>query len=294
VSESTYAPGTTRKIVMPIIEQAVGRGRVAFGYSPERIDPGNERFGLSDIPKVTSGADEAAASLTTAFYRELVDDVVPASSMEAAEATKLLENTFRFVNIAFAHEFDDYCHALGMSAREITGLASTKPFGFMPFFAGPGVGGHCIAEDPYYLYDSMIAAGVPTAIIETAMVNQDERASVIVGRIQAHLGERPLQGARVLVMGVTYKPNVADTRRSPAVPVIDLLEAAGAQVDYHDPHVPSFHGRSSVDLVGAAQRYDVVAFITEHSVFDPDGMAAQGCNVFRVSGGSPAARSAAA
>ena len=284
LSESTYAPGTTRNVVMPIIEPTRGGARVFYGYSPERIDPGNEIFGIAAIPKIVSGADSPAADLTKLFYEQIVDDVIPASSMEAAEATKLLENTFRFVNIAFAQEFDEYCHTIDLNSHEVTRLASTKPFGFLPFFAGTGVGGHCIAEDPYYLYDSMSGIGANTSILSTAMGNQDARASVVVHRIREQLGERGLRGARILVMGVTYKPNVADTRRSPAVPVMRLLEQSGAIVDYHDPYVPTFEGKTSVDVsAGTATNYDLVAFLVEHKAFDSAAMEEAGCNTFRVS-----------
>lgn len=285
VSESTYAPGTTRNVVMPIIEEVADAWQIAFGYSPERIDPGNEAFGLSVIPKVTSGADEQAAALTKHFYEQLVEQVVPASTMEAAEATKLLENTFRFVNIAFAQEFDEYCHTLNLSSHEVTRLAATKPFGFMPFLAGAGVGGHCIAEDPYYLFDSMQAVSAPTSILGMAISNQEERAALVAERIIDHLAPGVIEGARLLLMGVTYKPNIGDTRRSPALSVMTLLEQHGAVVDYHDPHVPFFDGRTSVNLaqVGAGT-YAVVALMVEHSAFDPDALQRDGWNIFRVAG----------
>ncbi len=284
VSESTYAPGTTREVVMPILRRTRGGAGIAVGYSPERIDPGNGRFDLSAIPKVVSGADDCAAALTACFYRELIDQVVPASSMEAAEATKLLENTFRFVNIAFAQEFDEYCEALRLSSHEITRLAATKPFGYLPFFAGAGVGGHCIAEDPYFLYDSMREHRVAAPLVATAMMNQENRPAVIVRRITERLGSCSIRGAHILVLGVAYKPDIGDTRRSPAFPVIDLLERAGAAVDYHDPHVPAFGARTSVDLESADPRaYDLVVVLTEHSAFDQRALQARGWDPYRLS-----------
>jgi UDP-N-acetyl-D-glucosamine dehydrogenase len=285
VVESTYAPGTTRTLVLPIVAKHCSEDRLALGYSPERIDPGNGRFALQDIPKVTSGIGERAAALTALFYRGIVDEVVPASSVEAAEATKLLENTFRYVNIALAQEFDEYCHMMGMSAREITRLAATKPFGFMPFYAGAGVGGHCVAEDPYFLYDSMLVAGTPTEVLDAAMRNHEARPGVIVRRLIQALGERPIAGARILLLGVTYKPNVADTRRSPALPIIVRLEQLGATVDYHDPYVPMFAGRASVDLERIDRgAYDLSVLVVEHDEFAAEAIHENGWRPFRISG----------
>jgi UDP-N-acetyl-D-glucosamine dehydrogenase len=288
VSESTYAPGTTRNVVMPILRRVAGDDTLAVGYSPERIDPGNRRFDLPDIPKVTSGADATAEALTRAFYEQVVREVVPASSMEAAEATKLLENTFRFVNIAFAHEFDEYCHGLGLSSHEITGLAATKPFGFMPFFAGAGVGGHCIAEDPYFLYDSIREAGAQADLLATALRNHETRPGIVVRRIVDRLAPRPVEGARILLLGVAYKPNIGDTRRSPAAPILAALEQQGATVDYHDPHVPAFVGRPSVDLPAADPHdYDLAAVLVEHDAFDLRSLRGAGWQVWRLSDGAP-------
>lgn len=287
VCESTYAPGTTRGLLAPIFAEAPDFERIAVGYSPERIDPGNTGFPLEDIPKVTSGIDERSADLTRLFYEQIVHEVVPASSMEAAEATKLLENTFRFINIAFAHEFDEYCYSINLSSHEITRLAATKPFGFMAFHAGAGVGGHCIAEDPYFLYDSMLSARAKTDVLQTAMKNHDARSGVIVERIKEHLGGRSLDGARILVLGVSYKPNIADTRRSPAQPVITWLRSLGATVDYHDPHVPLFDGQTSVDFDDLRPSdYDLAVVMVEHSVFEIDALRSDGWNVYRLSDGA--------
>ncbi len=286
VSESTYAPGTTRNVVMPILAPRGSASEVAVGYSPERIDPGNQRFELEQIPKVTSGADDRAAALTLRFYREIVDDVVPASSMEAAEATKLLENTFRFVNIAFAQEFDEYCHARNLNSHEVTRLAATKPFGFMPFFAGAGVGGHCIAEDPYFLHDSMREGDVAAPVLAAAMANHESRASVVVQRIAERL-EGGLEGARVLLLGVTYKPEIGDTRRSPALAIMGLLEQAGARVDFHDPYVSEFAGRSSVNLASAdPAAYDLAVMLVDHRAFDAEAMASRGWRTLRLTDGA--------
>jgi nucleotide sugar dehydrogenase len=294
VCESTYAPGTTRGLLAPIFAEAPEPDRIAVGYSPERIDPGNTGFPLEDIPKVTSGIDERSADLTRVFYEQIVHEVVPASSMEAAEATKLLENTFRFINIAFAQEFDEYCYSINLSSHEVTRLAATKPFGFMAFHAGAGVGGHCIAEDPYFLYDSMLNASAKTDVLQTAMKNHDSRSEVIVERIKEHLGGRSLEGARILVLGVAYKPNIGDTRRSPAQPVIAWLRRLGATVDYHDPHVPLFDGQASVDLDDRRPTdYDLAVAMVEHAAFDIEALRSNGWSVYRLSDSAalaPAAR----
>ena len=279
--ESTYAPGATRTVVAPIIAEKLPLGEQVFlGYSPERIDPGNQRFQLANTPKITSGFDAAAAALTQLFYSQVVDRAVPASSLEAAEATKILENTFRFINITFAQEFDRYCEQAGISAHEVTQLAATKPFGFMPFYAGPGIGGHCIAEDPYFLYAAMREAGSDAPILQAALANHEGRAQVIVARIARQLG-RPLQGARILLLGVSYKPNLGDARRSPAQPIVQLLEAAGATVGYHDPYVATFAERRSTDLATADPAdYDLAVLITRHSDLDYGALAAAGWTIW--------------
>jgi UDP-N-acetyl-D-glucosamine dehydrogenase len=285
ILESTYAPGTTRNVVVPLIEEAHTVGETVFvGYSPERIDPGNSRFTLENTPKVTSGYDEASAYLTQLFYSQILERAVAASSMEAAEATKILENTFRFINITFAQEFDTYCEALGVDAHEVTSLASSKPFGFMPFFAGPGIGGHCIAEDPYFLYESMVEEGIQPKILEAAIQNHEGRARVIVDRIARHLG-RPLKGARILLLGVSYKPNIGDARRSPAMPILQLLEAAGASVEYHDEYVARFANRTSVDLPGAdPANYHLAVLLTVHTTVDYTAMEAAGWRIYNARG----------
>lgn len=284
--ESTYAPGTTRNVVAPMVARKHDLGvTVALGYSPERIDPGNQTFHLVNTPKVTSGYDEASAYLTQVFYSQLVERAVPASSMEAAEATKILENTFRFINITFAQEFDQYCERSGLSAREITGLASTKPFGFMPFYAGPGIGGHCIAEDPYYLYYNMLDHGQEAPILREALANHEGRAGVIVERAVRRLGGRPIHGARILLLGVAYKPNIGDPRRSPAQPLVELLEAEGAIVSYADQHVGKFMHRTGIDLSAATpDEYDLAVLVTAHGGIDYQGMVDNGWRILDTTG----------
>ena len=277
IFESTYAPGTTRAVVAPLLAQGRLGIDLAFGYSPERIDPGNTSFALDNTPKVTSGYDAPSAELTALFYSCFAGDVLRATSMEAAEATKMLENTYRFINIAFAQEFDQYCETVGLRAREIVELASTKPFGFQPFFAGTGIGGSCIAEDPYFLAEAMAAAGAEHPILQAGLRNHEARARVIVQRIAAQLGPAALRGARLLLLGVSYKPGVSEARLSPVEPVLKLLEAAGALVDYADPHVPEFAGRRAVDWESTSPaRYDLAVLLTEHAELDPERLRARG------------------
>lgn len=289
--ESTYAPGTTRTVVAPIIAEKHQLGVDVFlGYSPERIDPGNPRFHLENTPKVTSGYDDVAAALTQLCYSQFIDRAVAASSLEAAEATKILENTFRFINITFAQEFDRYCEQAGISAHEVTNLAATKPFGFMPFFAGPGIGGHCIAEDPYFLYQAMRDTGMEAPILHAALDNHESRAQVIVERIARQLG-RPLAGARILLLGVSYKPHIGDARRSPALPILQLLEAAGATVAYHDPYVARFADRTSTDLATAdPDACDLAVLLTEHTTVDYAAMEAAGWQIYNARGTTPVRR----
>ncbi len=282
VIESTYAPGTTRNVVAPLVNiwHRIGRN-IALGYSPERIDPGNGRFTVENTPKITSGYDAISAHLTRLFYHSVVEKVVPASSLEAAEAAKILENTFRFVNITFCQEFDEYCQRLGVNSREVTELASTKPFGFMPFHAGAGIGGHCIAEDPYFLYESMVRTGGSAPILQAALANHEGRARVIVDRIAARLYPRSLVGSRILLLGVTYKPDVADPRRSPAAGILRQLEALGVEVAYHDPLIWQFEGHRSIDLASTSpEAYDLAVIVTRHSGLDLEAMRRAGWHVF--------------
>jgi nucleotide sugar dehydrogenase len=289
IVESTYAPGTTREVVAPLVGQGTAGRPTAIAYSPERIDPGNDRFDVVNIPKLVSGLDEQAGQLAAEFYGRIVERVVPASSVEAAEAAKLLENVFRFVNITFAQEFDEFCDRIGVSSREVVGLAATKPFGFMPFTAGAGIGGHCIAEDPYFLRAAMQGTGLEAAILEAAIGNHESRAAVLAERIERRLGG--LAGRDILLLGVTYKPDVADTRRSPASDLVAVLEAAGARVSFADPYVPSFAGREGVDLEGVgAGDFAVAVVVSRHRAFDLAAMHAAGWALFDPADTVPAER----
>ncbi|MCC7363147.1 MAG: nucleotide sugar dehydrogenase [Dehalococcoidia bacterium] len=289
VVESTYGPGTTRSLVAPALAPLGRLGEdLALGYSPERIDPGNDTYHVANIPKVVSGYDDQSRELVQAFYDAIVAATVPASCMEAAESCKLLENVFRFINITFAQEFEQFCAGAGVDAAEVTRLAATKPFGFMPFFAGVGIGGHCIAEDPYFLQDALRAHGSPSPLLDAAITNHEGRAMVIAGRVLDQF-DRARPGGRVLLLGVTYKPNVADARRSPAEPLIAHLQDAGLEVAYHDPLVPRFGGLESVPIDCDPAGFDLTVLVTRHTAFDLGALAAAGHRLF-----DPTSRVAAA
>ena len=281
VLESTTYPGTTDEIVRTEIEKAgytVGRD-VYVAFSPERVDPGNPTFGTHNTPKVIGGVTPECTEMARFFYEQIIEKVVAVSSTQSAEMVKLLENTFRVVNIGLVNEVAVMCDKLGISVWEVIQAASTKPFGFMPFYPGPGLGGHCIPIDPLYLSWKLKSLNYNARFIELASEINTEMPEYCVNKIAKALNrsQKPVNGSRVLVLGVAYKRDVSDTRESPAVDIIQLLEADGALVDYHDPHVPqlkSDHGprelfKQSVELsaetLGA---YDIVVLVTDHSAVD--------------------------
>jgi UDP-N-acetyl-D-glucosamine dehydrogenase len=280
VVESTTYPGTTREEVLPALER--GSGLTAgkdfhLAFSPERVDPGREDWTTKNVPKVVGGIDEASTEAAAAFYGEAIDVVHRVSSPEAAELTKLLENIFRSVNIALVNELAQLCDRMGIDVWEVVEAAATKPFGFMSFQPGPGLGGHCIPIDPFYLTWKAREFGFYTEFIELAgKVNESMPyfCRSLVSQALNHSRERSLKGSKILVLGVAYKPDIADMRESPAVKLIALLEGAGAVVAYHDPHVPSFRENgldmSSVPLEPSA--YDCVVIVTNHSGIDYDAL----------------------
>ncbi len=282
VVESTVFPGATRELVLPILERS---GLVAgrdfwLAFSPERVDPGNKAFPLKEIPTVVGGVDAAAAELAAAFYGPVVSEVIKVSSAEAAEMSKLLENTYRAVNIALVNELKVICHKMGLDVSEVIEAAASKPYGFQPFVPGPGVGGHCIPIDPYYLAWRARALGHESRFVELAGRVNDEMPAYVVSRLAEALAARgaKLAGARVLVLGVAYKANVDDLRESPALALIDVLREAGADVAYHDPYAPALprtrkydFGLTSADLDAEAVReYDAVVVATDHTGVDYD------------------------
>ncbi|HEU5323515.1 MAG TPA: nucleotide sugar dehydrogenase [Methylomirabilota bacterium] len=277
VLESTTYPGTTQEILLPRIQaRGVTAGRDVFlAFSPERIDPGNTKYTLRDIPKVVGGLTPACLELATALYARITTRVVPVSDPATAEMVKLFENTFRAVNIALVNEFAIMCRRLGISVWEVVGAAATKPFGFMPFYPGPGLGGHCLPSDPHYLSWKIRGEGYEPRFIAFADEINRQMPAYVVQLVADALNDRAraVRGAKVLVLGVAYKPNVADTRDSPALEIIDLLAAKGAQVTYHDPRVPSVvvNGTSLVSAEWRAldlAAHDVVLVLTAHAGYD--------------------------
>lgn len=239
VLESTSYPGTTEELLAPILQKRSGfdPDRLDVAFSPERIDPGNLQYTLRNTPRIVGGCTERATERAVDFYRTFVDRVVPVSGPRAAEMSKLLENTFRHVNIALANEMAVLCHELGIDIHEVIDAAATKPFGFLPFYPGPGVGGHCIPVDPLYLsWRVERELGHGSRFIALAREVNASMPDYVVGRVLERLDGKP--SPQVLLFGVAYKPDVADVRESPALRIIDGLRDAGVAVRYHDPHVP--------------------------------------------------------
>jgi UDP-N-acetyl-D-glucosamine dehydrogenase len=276
VLESTTYPGTTREQVQPILEKGSGlRAGTDFylAFSPERVDPGREDWTTKTVPKVVGGIDEESTAAAVALYAAAIDVVHPVSSPEAAELTKLLENIFRSVNIALVNELAQLCDRMSIDVWEVIDAAATKPFGFMPFKPGPGLGGHCIPIDPFYLTWKAREYGFYTEFIELAgKVNESMpyHCRSVVSQALNHARQRSLKGSKILALGVAYKPDISDTRESPAIKLISLLQNAGAAVDYHDPHVPSFTENGVVMRSAALDpgAYDCVVIVTNHSDID--------------------------
>ncbi|MFA6317181.1 MAG: nucleotide sugar dehydrogenase [Elusimicrobiota bacterium] len=276
ILESTTFPGTTDEIVLPRLAPIGRLGRDFFlAFSPERVDPGNHSYGIANTPKVVGGADPVSARLAREVYGEVIETVVPVSSTRAAETVKLLENSFRAVNIALVNEMAQVCHRLGLDVWEVIGAAATKPFGFMAFYPGPGIGGHCIPKDPQLLSWKMKTLNYVPRFIELSTNINQAMPEYVVSRIGDVLNERKraLHGSRVLVLGVAYKPGISDYRESPSLDVMDLLLKRKAVVSYHDPFVPRVEvgGRrlASAPLTDKALRSsDCVAVLTAHKEVD--------------------------
>src|ERR1022692_1526449 len=281
IVESTSYPGTTQEQVLPWLED--GSGLIAgtdfhLGYSPERIDPGNSKWTLTTTPKVVSGIDASSLAAVQAFYRGIVDQTVAVSSPREAELAKIIENTFRHVNIALVNELAIFAHGLGIDVWEAIDAASTKPFGFMPFTPGPGVGGHCLPIDPSYLsWRVERALGQSFRFVELANDINSHMPDYVVRRLMMAFNtrRRPVNGARILLLGLAYKKNTGDARESPAVRVAQLLKGMGADVRAADPHVVE---TAIVDMVVARveptpdeiSRADAVVLLTDHDAFDAD------------------------
>jgi UDP-N-acetyl-D-glucosamine dehydrogenase len=287
VLESTTWPGTTVEVVQPILEKD---GRLKLGrnlflcFSPEREDPGNASYNTKTIPKLVGGANEASCTIATALYGSALDTVVPVSSTQVAEMAKLFENIFRGVNIALVNEMKVILDRMGIDVWEVIRAASTKPFGFMPFYPGPGLGGHCIPLDPFYFSWKAKEFGINTRFIELAGEINRAMPSYVVGKVQECLNHhgKPLKGSRVLVLGIAYKANVDDMRESPSLELIELLEERGAVVSFNDPYIPiiphtrehdAFTGRQSVPL---SESYDCFLISTGHKQYRPDEILVHG------------------
>jgi UDP-N-acetyl-D-glucosamine dehydrogenase len=279
VLESTTYPGTTSDVMLPRLHDNADGLRVGedfyLAFSPERVDPGRTDWTTRNTPKVIGGVTPACKEVAMAYYGQAIETLVPVSSPEAAELVKLLENTFRSVNIGLANELLIMCDKLGLDAWEVINAAATKPFGFMKFTPGPGLGGHCIPIDPLYLSWKLRTLEYTARFIELANEVNTEMPRYWVQKVQDRLNDagKAVKGSRVLILGVAYKKNVSDMRESPALDIIHLLEQKGAAVEYHDPHVPSFNhegmAMASVhDLEAALQMADCVVIATDHDAYD--------------------------
>ncbi len=280
ILESTTYPGTTDELLMPMLEKSglkVGTD-IFLCFSPERVDPGNPKYQTINIPKVVGGITPVCTDLGALFYSQALEHVVPVSSTTVAEMVKLLENTFRMINIGLVNELAMMCDRMGVNVWEVIDAAATKPFGFMPFYPGPGLGGHCIPIDPFYLSWKTKQAGIEARFIELAGYINGSMPHFVVDKIQNALNDhsKPVKGSHIHIAGVAYKRNIDDVRESPALDVMLLLEKRGAKVTYSDPFVPSLKldGRveTSVDLNSTAATADCVVVITDHSSFDYPAM----------------------
>jgi len=276
VLESTTYPGTTEELILPLLRKTgmeVGKD-FFLAFSPERVDPGNPQFNTRNIPKVVGGVTPACTEVAVQLYRQRLEKVVPVSSTQVAEMVKLLENTFRSVNIGLVNELALMCTRMGIDVWEVIESAATKPFGFMPFYPGPGLGGHCIPIDPFYLSWKARASGFEARFIELAGHVNGHMPEHVVTLVAEALNRRgkSVRGSRVLVLGVSYKADIDDTRESPSLDIMEKLREAGAKIDYSDPFVPvlDFFGKKmkGVRLTPAAlRRFDCVVISTAHKAF---------------------------
>jgi UDP-N-acetyl-D-glucosamine dehydrogenase len=276
ILESTTYPGTTEEAILPILERSGMRVGEDFHlcFSPERVDPGNERYGTRQIPKVIGGVTEACTELGCAYYAKVMDTVVPVSSPRVAEMVKLLENTFRMINIGLANEMAIMCNHMGVNVWEVIEAAATKPFGFMPFYPGPGLGGHCIPVDPHYLSWKIKQIGYEPRFIQLASEINGGMPHFVVNKVQAALNQRrqAVNGSHIHLAGVAYKRDISDVRESPALDIIGLLQRLGARVTYSDPYVPRVELEGSMleatELEANCEAADCVVIVTDHRSVD--------------------------
>lgn len=293
VLESTTYPGTTRQVVLPILESSKLRGGVDFylAYSPERVDPGNKKHSIRNTPKIVGGINSESTELARHLYSQVAEMVVPVSCPEVAEMTKIFENVFRSVNIALVNELAQLCHNMNVSVWEVIDAASTKPFGYMPFYPGPGVGGHCIPLDPYYLASKAREFDFHTRFIELAAEINEHMPYYIVSRIIEALNTsgKSLKGANVFALGVAYKKDIDDTRESPSLRLIQLLSDKGAKVSYNDPFIPEIKlSQGSLTSIALTKENlssaDCVVIATDHSCYNMDEVVAHAKLVFDTRG----------
>jgi UDP-N-acetyl-D-glucosamine dehydrogenase len=277
INESTSYPGTLRNEIAGVIEKASGLGHM-YASSPERVDPGNAKWTQKNTPRLLAGLTPEATALARKFYSSFCDEIIEVSTPEVAEAAKLFENTLRQVNIALVNEFAQISDALDIPTREVLDAAATKPFGFMSFQPGPGVGGHCIPVDPSYLAYVAENVGVPAEFIKRANQVNLGMPAYVVSRVAKDVGS--LKGKKVVVVGISYKANVSDTREAPAALVIDELKKQGAEVSWHDPVVSTWNGQSSSELKG----FDVAIVVTKHDVVSESAIKSSAAYVFDCTG----------
>jgi UDP-N-acetyl-D-glucosamine dehydrogenase len=265
IIESTVATGTTRNTVLPLLEELVNFPvtEIDLAYSPERVDPSNKVWSLQNTPKIVSGVTQTSKMRAITFYSSFINEVIECESVEIAETAKLLENSFRFINISFINEFGIFCNALGIDINKVVKAAGTKPYGFMEFYPSIGVGGHCIPVDPIYLSSKAKQVGSPIRMIELAdQINRD-LPMYFVGRAEKKLNG--LEGKKILVVGVSYKPNISDVRETPVLNLISALRSKGAQVSWHDDLVKKFNGEESTEL---SDNFDLAIIATAHDYLD--------------------------
>lgn len=288
VLESTTYPGTTEEVLIPILEESGLKAGPDFhvGYSPERIDPGNQRYTFVNTPKVVSGIDEASAKIVDAYYSALVDSTVMVPGVKEAELTKLLENTFRHVNVALVNELAIFAHDLGIDVWSVIDAATTKPFGYMRFTPGPGVGGHCLPIDPSYLsWQVRRSLGHAFRFVELANDVNEHMPDYVAQRVIQHLNRdrKAVNGSRILLLGLSYKKDSGDARESPAVEVAERLHLLGADLQACDPLIDTRHAPSTIELVEfsheALAAADLIVVLTEHSAFDWELVARFGTKV---------------
>lgn len=265
VFESTVAPGTTREILMQLLESEskINKDDLQIAFSPERIDPLNTFWDVINTPKLVAGANKSSLKRAVEFYSQFIEEVVPVDSIEVAEIAKLLENSFRLINVSFVNELAIFCNKYGVEINDVIRAASSKPYGFMPFYPSLGVGGHCIPVDPIYLSDKAKQVGSPLTMIDLANHINKKMPSYFIRR--AHEKISGLKGKKILVLGLAYKPNISDTRESPVEPLIKDLRYQGAIVEWHDNLVGEWNGEKSVDL---GTNYDLAILATLHDYFD--------------------------